>query len=554
MHQTRNLTTVAELDMLKETRHRNLRMGRSGPDGEEGMVLAIPPSFGSVTRHKRLVLQVMASFVVLAVLFSIFRSDSYTAITKLLIDNKSLQLGRQDAVFARSEVDVPLIQNQIELLRSETIANRVIDTFQLVNDPDFSAARGPFGASNAFQSEDERRRRALDAFKRRLYVGRVGDSYTLEIRFTARTPDQASSIANQIGVEYINFVASSNAKVAQSASSWLRARLAEMGPNATVITAATPPIRKDGPSAILVLCVAALVGSMFGVTSAFAADLMDRTIRTPNQASAATRTECFGIAPLLGSKTVTLDAVRNPRSFLAHAIRRSLAAIRDQPDMGVVGVTSMLPGEGKTEIAANLAQLAAAMGSRVLLVDAAANSGRLSRLLAPDAKAGLVDLLGMRSSLDQVLWTVSASNLRFLPLGQASADSGSLISTGAGLSRVLSEATPSFDLIVVDLPPATPMADVRESAAAVDGFILVIEWGKTSRDVLEAAMSDQDELTQKMLGTILNKVDVRKLQTYDAGLAAFFDQQKRSRLAAGPAGSKRLAWLNTKAEKKRRGS
>ncbi|KRR14833.1 hypothetical protein CQ12_28615 [Bradyrhizobium jicamae] len=539
--------------MLKETRQRHLQMARPMLDVEDGHVLAIPPGFGSLVRHKRLILQVTAFFVVLAVLFSLYRNDSYTAITKLLIDNKSLQLGRQDAVFARSEVDVPLIQNQIELLRSEEIANRVIDALKLIDDPEFLAASGLFGSSNALRSEEQQRRRALDSFKRRLYVGRVGDSYTLEIRFTARTPDQASNIANQIAVEYINFVASLNAKVAQSASSWLRTRMAGMGPNATVITAATAPIRKDGPSAIVVLCAAILVGSIFGITAAFAADLLDRTIRTPNQASLATGAECFGIAPLLSDQNVTFNAIRNPRSFLTHAIRRSLAAIRDQPNTKVIGVTSMLPREGKTEIAANLAQLAAATGSRVLLVDAATNSGRLSQLLAPKAQTGLVDLLAKSSSLGNVLWAVSESNLRFLPLGQMPTASASPLSSISALSHVLSEATPLFDLIIVDLPPATPMADVREAAGAFDGFLLVIEWGRTSRDVLESVMSGQEEFMQKVLGTILNKVNVRRLRTYDAALAAFFDQTKFARPANGSADSRRVTWLNAKAEKKRRG-
>jgi Mrp family chromosome partitioning ATPase len=511
--------------MLKETHRQHRTSGGQLLDGEDGRGLIVPPRLSSIVRHRRLVLQVTACFVFLAVLFSIVRSDSYTAISRLLIDNKNLQLGRQDAVFARTEVDVPLIQNQIELLRSEMIANQVIENFKLADDPEFVAGNGVFRFPNGSQSAEERRRLALDSFKRKLYVGRIGDSYTLEIRFTANTPEQASDIANKIGTEYMNLLARSNAKVAQSASLWLRTRLVEMGPNASVITSATPPIRKDGPNSIMVLCASALVGLMFGVTSAFAADAMDRTIRTPSQASAVTRTECFGIVPLISSRNVTFEAVRNPRSFAAHTIRRSLAAIRDRSDLKIIGVTSMFPHEGKTEIAANLAQVAAASGNRVLLIDAATYNGKLSRLLAPEAKTGLMDLLGGRASLMKVLWTVSESNLRFLPVGQIHNTSSNSFS---GLQHVLSEATALFDLIIVDLPPATPMADVREASVAFDGFVLVLEWGVNSVDVLESAMITQEDTMQRVLGTIVNKVDVRQLKTYDPALAAIFDQRKYS--------------------------
>ena len=87
----------------------------------------------------------------------------YTAVTKLQIDNKSIQLGRQDAVFARSEVDVPLIQNQIELLRSGTIANQIIDTFKLVDDAEFGARHGLLTSwFPTAQTPEDRRRMAIE--------------------------------------------------------------------------------------------------------------------------------------------------------------------------------------------------------------------------------------------------------------------------------------------------------------------------------------------------------------------------------------------------------
>lgn len=498
-------------------------------ESDHGDVLLVPPRFGSIFRHKRLILRVTAFFVFLAILFAIFRHDSYTAVTKLLIDNKSLQLGRQDAVFARSEVDVPLIQNQIELLRSETIANEVIDTFGLIDDTDFGARQSFFGKSLlTSQSQEDSRRLALDSFKRRLYVGRVGDSYTLEIRFTAGTPDQAANIANKIGVDYTNLLAETSAKVAQFASPWLRSRLKDMGPNASVITAATPPIHKDGPSSLIVLVAAILTGLTFGVTSAFAADVMDRSVRTPYQASAATTAECFGIAPLIENRNPTFEAIRHPRSHLTHTIRRALAAVREQPDMKIIGVISMLPGEGKTFMAANLAQLAAAAGRRVLLVDAATCSGRLSRLLAPEAKAGLSEVLRDDASLSDVLWGFSNANLKLLPLGNRHRSDLDNPSGCSEIQDVLAHASTLFDLVVVDLPPATLVADVREMASGFDGFLLITEWGKTPLDVIKSALASNDQIRLKLLGVILNKVDIRKLKTYDPSLASLYDQIKYS--------------------------
>jgi polysaccharide biosynthesis transport protein len=534
--------------MLKEMHRSQRRLASPMREDEYGDVLRVPPRFSSVARHKGLIFKVSTFFAALAVLFAIVRHDSYTAVTKLQIDNKSIQLGRQDAVFARSEVDVPLIQNQIELLRSGAIANQIIDTFKLVDDPEFGAGQGFFASRfPTVQPPEDRRRLAIESFGRRLYVGRVGDSYTLEIRFTAGKPDQAADIANQIGSDYIKSLQEANANVARSASLWLQSRLKDMGPNASVITAATPPIRKDGPSSLAILCAAIFAGLTFGVTCAFAADVMDRTVRTPYQASAVTTAECFGIIPRSKERNPAFHAIRQPSSYMAHTIRRALATIREQSDMKVVGVISMLPGEGKTIVAANLAQLAAASRSQVMLVDAAVYNGKLSRLLAPDTTVGLSEILEKTTSFADALRDLSGTNVKFLPLGDP-CRSGSHQSIGpAGLEDVFSHA--AFELVVVDLPPVTLAADVREIAAVFDGFVLVVEWGKTSLDVVEAALAGNDQIRRKLLGVILNKVDIGKLRTYDRVLSSLYDQ-RRSVMGLGNGNATRFPWRRARNNEK----
>lgn len=540
--------------MLKEIERVHVRS--APPQNDE--VLLIPPRFNSIFRHKWLILRVCAAFACLAILFAAFRHDSYTAVAKLLIDNKSLQLSRLDAVFARSEVDVPLIQNQIELLRSATIANQVIDGLQLAEDRNF------VGRSHWFpewlrrpEDADDRRRAALDAFNRSLYVGRVGDSYVLEIRFTAPTADQAANVANKIGSDYINLLIETNAKLAQSASPWLRTRLKDMGPNASVITAATPPIRRDGPSSLLVLCAALLVGAGFGITGAFAVDVRDRTVRTPYQAATVAGAECLGIAPRLKGRNLLFEASRHPKSHLAHAMRRAIAAIREQPELKTVGVVSILPREGKTVIAASLAQVAANSGCRVILVDAAPYNRTLTGQLAPDAKAGLHDVLKKRLSVADVLWDVSDTNLTFLPLGedgQNSADRSNGLAGFCGVQDILPDAAAAADLVVVDLPPATLVADLREIASAVDGFLLVVEWGNTSVDVISSALACNYEMQRKLIGVILNKVDIPKLRTYDDSLAVLYDQTRYSLYLNDEGGAARRTHWFKRARRTRAGA
>ena len=274
---------------------------------------------------------------------------------------------------------------------------------------------------------------------------------------------------------------------------------------------------------------------------------MDRTVRTPYQAAAVTNAECFGIIPRSKERNPAFQVLRQPSSYMAHTLRRALAAIREQSDMRVVGVISMLPGEGKTIMAANLAQQAAASGSRVLLVDAAIYSGKLSRLLAPEATGALAK--SSRKSPPSLTCCgacpVQTSNFSRLAIPGRRERTDRWF---YGLEEVFSHA--AFDLVIVDLPPVTVVADVREVAASFDGFVLVVEWGKTSLDIVEAALASNDQIHRKLLGVILNKVDIGKLRTYDRALSSLYDQRKYvTHLGNGEA--PRFAWRRARNSEKK---
>ena len=81
----------------------------------------------------------------------------------------------------------------------------------------------------------------------------------------------------------------------------------------------------------------------------------------------------------------------------------------------VIGITSSLPNEGKSTIAASLAQLSAHGGARVILVDCDLRKPSLSPELAPNATGGLIDVIAGMAGLDKVIWSDPATQLSFLP-------------------------------------------------------------------------------------------------------------------------------------------
>jgi succinoglycan biosynthesis transport protein ExoP len=83
-----------------------------------------------------------------------------------------------------------------------------------------------------------------------------------------------------------------------------------------------------------------------------------------------------------------------------------------------------------------------------------------------------------------------------------------------GMAQLLATASQNFDYVVLDLPPLGPVVDARAIASRIDGFIFVVEWGRTARKVVRQTMENEPLIMEKCLGVILNKVDSDKMKLY----------------------------------------
>jgi polysaccharide biosynthesis transport protein len=85
------------------------------------------------------------------------------------------------------------------------------------------------------------------------------------------------------------------------------------------------------------------------------------------------------------------------------------------------------------------------------------------------------------------------------------------------MKKMLENARSSYDYILVDLPPILPVVDVRAVAHLFDAFVMVVEWGNTSTDEIVKAVGSSPILSERLLGTVLNKADepvMRRLEGY----------------------------------------
>src|SRR5215472_14533350 len=186
-------------------------------------------------------------------------------------------------------------------------------------------------------------------------------------------------------------------------------------------------------------------------------------------------------------------------------LRSRLYQIREKRSLSTLLVTSTLPKEGKSFVAANLAQVIVRQhGRRVLLIDADLRNPQLHVLLGTDRGPGLSECL--RGDVDEfsVLQYGSMNSLFLIPAGAQNENPAELLSSGR-LKALLNRLAPLFDWIIIDSPPALGISDASLLANSCDGVLLVVRSNATPFDLAKKAQQEFSD--HHLIGVVLNGID-----------------------------------------------
>lgn len=198
----------------------------------------------------------------------------------------------------------------------------------------------------------------------------------------------------------------------------------------------------------------------------------------------------------------------DPDSVYAESVRSLYFSLKRQADgspIGAIMVTSALPGEGKSTVAASLARIATESGDRVLLIDSDLRHPRIANILALEGEYGLPEVLRDPADLNACVQYDPHSELYVIAgYHRVPGREALRLLSSKHMSRVLGLARQSFALVIVDAPPLLPVADPRALIEHVDGIALVVASMRTPKDAVETALRECPELHQKLAGVVLN--------------------------------------------------
>jgi capsular exopolysaccharide synthesis family protein len=179
-------------------------------------------------------------------------------------------------------------------------------------------------------------------------------------------------------------------------------------------------------------------------------------------------------------------------------------------------VTSSLPGEGKTTTAVNTAISLAQTGASVVIVDADMRRPRLRSIFNLNDRQGLSSILSRDVTQAEMLAMISTDSdtgLNILTAGPIPPNPAELLGSEQ-MGRLMGVLQSTFTHVVIDSPPVSSFTDGVLVSSLVDGVLLVVHGGKSSRHVVRRSRQLLQDVGAKIFGVVLNNVNLRSDDYY----------------------------------------
>jgi capsular exopolysaccharide synthesis family protein len=322
-----------------------------------------------------------------------------------------------------------------------------------------------------------------------------------------------------------------------------KAQVAEQHNNLRVIERASIPKKPVGPKRALMIMLALVVSTMGSVGLVFLLESLDNTIKNTEDVSRYVQLPALGVIPVFASptkpkpiankrrkaigagekgKSIKLYygpeetpavglAILDTRSTAAEAYR----ALRTSVLLSAAGsapktilFTSSQPSEGKTTTVINTGMSLAQLGASVLIIDCDLRKPTTHKVLGVNPSRGISTYLSRNVEVDELIQQLPQANISLLPCGPIPPNPAELISSDK-MKTMLAKLSERYDHILIDSPPIINVTDAVILSKMVDGVIMVVHGGRSTREAVRRARQELDSVGAKIFGVVLNNVDLR---------------------------------------------
>ncbi len=393
------------------------------------------------------------------------------------------------------------IASYSEILTSQTLASRVVDTLALPMTPAQLA--------------------------KEISVTSVPDTVILDVTVKDSSPTRARDIAVALDNAFVAQVTALESAPAATAP-------AATTPGATTPGATTAPIKVSvlqapqvntdpvSPNSGLFLGIGAAIGLIGGFLLALVRQRTDHRIRTGQDVVRAAGVDLIGTVRqdprLTAARPVTVVDERSVSAEAFRGIRTNLQYLEAGRRPKAIVVSSPNAGEGTTTLALNLAAALGCGGNRVLLIEADLRHPTLARKLGLAVGGGLTTVLSGRVPLSGATQSWGDGTVSVLAAGSSHPRPSDLLGSPQ-MQKLLEEVRDGYDYVLIDAPPLLGATDATVLSVLADACLITARYGRTRTEELTQAVGMLTRLHVRLLGVVLNAVPRRAARGSGLGFA-----------------------------------